>query len=98
MPECVRDLVAKAAFRALPLARVILAAGMVIVGSVPPKPGGGVPATLSTTMTPIAPTFWTFLTLTVKPHVPRSTSAILPFTARAFRAERGLQARPTPPG
>ena len=32
----------------------------------------------------MAPAFWAFLTLTVNPQTPRSTSAILPATAAAF--------------
>ena len=34
--------------------------------------------------TPMAPAFCAFLTLTIKPHVPRSISAILPATAEAL--------------
>src|SRR5688572_20924294 len=45
--------------------------GMVIVGSEPPMAPGS-PGTLLTTITAIAPAFCAFLTLTVKPHVPRS--------------------------
>ena len=68
----------------LPSAKVILTDGIVIVGSEPPRPGGGLPATLSTITTAIAPTFCAFLTLTVKLQVPRSISAILPEMAAPF--------------
>src|SRR5437762_10743529 len=54
--------------------------GIVIVGSLPPSPAGGQPATLSATMTPIAPAFWAFLTLTTNVQPPRSRSTILPAT------------------
>src|SRR5918994_179959 len=63
--------------------------GIVIVGSVPPMAPGS-PGTLFTTITPTAPAFCAFLTLTVKPHVPRSTTAMLPATSAAFVS--GLQA------
>src|SRR5918996_597912 len=58
-------------------------AGIVIVGSEPPiKPGS--PGALLTTMTPIAPAFWAFFTLTVKLQEPRSTIAMLPTSSAAF--------------
>jgi len=49
-----------------------------MVGSDASQPGGGPPATLSATITAIAPASWQFFTLTMKPQVPRSTSAMLP--------------------
>src|ERR1700709_1833680 len=52
--------------------------GMVIVGSTPDMPAGGLPATLSAMSTAVAPAFWAFFTLTAKPQVPRSRRAILP--------------------
>src|SRR6185295_1612926 len=58
--------------------------GMVIVGSVPPIPGGGEPGALFTTTTPIAPAAWQFAALTVKPQVPRLTMQILPTIAAAL--------------
>src|SRR3954453_14813300 len=68
--------------------------GIVTVGSVPPIPGGGVPAALFTTMTATAPASWAFLTFTLNEQVPLSTTAILPFTAAAFAADSAVQARP----
>src|ERR1700742_5013680 len=59
-------------------------AGMVTVGSAPPKPAGGSPATLSAITTAIAPAACAFRAFTVNPQVPRSTNAILPATAEAF--------------
>ena len=73
--------VANAVLILLPSASVIRTEGMVIVGSAPPSPAGGPPATLSATSTAIAPAFWAFFTLVTKVHVPRSTSAMRPISA-----------------
>src|SRR2546427_1732624 len=54
--------------------------GIVIEGSLPARPAGGQPGTLSATTTPIAPASWAFLTLTVNVQPPRSRSTIFPPT------------------
>src|SRR4051812_20924314 len=72
---------------------------MVMVGSRPPSPAGGLSAALSATSTAIAPAFCAVFTLTVNTHVPRSTSAMLPKTAAALAAVSGSHASvdtPTP--
>jgi len=71
-------------------------AGIVIVGSVPPRPGGGEPATLSATSTAMAPAFCRFFTLVLNVQVPRSTSPMLFRTARALSALNGVHAKPVP--
>src|SRR6185295_9697793 len=73
-----------AVLRALPSGRLTRTEGMVIVGSTPAMPAGGLPATLSTTTTAMAPAFWAFLALTTKPQKPRSTTAIFPAMAAAL--------------
>ncbi len=84
--------------RSLPAsAWLIRTAGMVMVASVPEIPGGGLPATLSAMMTPIAPAFWAFFTLTTKLQTPRSISAILPRRLVAI-AEQPSVAVDSPPG
>ena len=95
-PERVRERNCSAVLIRLPSSSVTRTDGIVIVGSVPPSPVGGPPATLSTTITAFAPASWAFLTLTANPQTPRSTSAMLPATASAFSASSGLQARPVP--
>ena len=72
------------ALSVLPSASVTRTAGMVIVGSVPPRAAGGVPGALSAMITPTAPASWAFFTLTMKPQVPRSMRAMLPATAAAL--------------
>ena len=52
----------RAALRALPLSMLTRADGMVIVGSTPDMPAGGLPAALSATRTGTAPAFWAFFT------------------------------------
>src|SRR5262245_35587807 len=73
---------------------VISTDGIVIVGSTPPIPGGGEPATLLAMITARAPAFWAFFTLTLKPHAPRSIRAILLLTAREFAAVNGSHPGP----
>src|SRR6266446_6860518 len=68
----------------LPSASVIRTAGIVIVGSNPPRPAGGLPATLSTMTTPIAPAACAFFAFAVNAQVPRSMSAIFPAIAAAL--------------
>jgi hypothetical protein len=66
----------------------IIKVGIVMVPSVPLMFGGGLPGTLFTMTTPIAPAFWAFLTFNTKLHVPpvgpRSIRAIFPLTAAEF--------------
>src|SRR5450631_943642 len=97
IPECMRERVTNAAFKVTPSAWVIDTVGTVmgvtIVAS-SPKPGGGEPATLLAMITATAPAFCAFRAFVLKEQVPRSTSAILPFTAAALRAENTPQARP----
>src|SRR5579863_5017381 len=83
-PSSVALRVAMLALSVLPSASVTRTAGMVMVGSVPPRPAGGDPGALSAMMTPTAPAFCAFFTLTVKAQVPRSMSAMLPATAAAL--------------
>ena len=55
-----------------------------MVGSAPPRPAGGAPSALSAMIAPTAPASCAFFTLTVKPHVPRSTMTIFPAIADAL--------------
>src|SRR5687768_15423720 len=73
-----------AALISAPSGCVTLIAAIVIAGSVPPMPGGGVPATLLATIRPVAPAACAFAAFTTKPHVPRSTIAIFPATVAAL--------------
>ena len=57
---------------------------MVTAGSAPPRPGGGLPATLLAMMTAIAPAFFALRALLVKLHEPRSINAMLPAMADAL--------------
>ena len=71
------------AMNARPSARSTWIAGMVMVASSPPMVPRA-PAALLTMITPLAPAFCAFLTLTAKPQVPRSISATLPATSAAL--------------
>src|SRR4029077_1171303 len=71
------------AFRVLPSAKVTITEGMVMVGSTPPRLPN-TPADELAMITAMAPAFWAFLTLTMKPQVPRSISAMLSSTAAAL--------------
>src|SRR4029453_18605587 len=51
---------------------------IVMVGSVPPNPGGTAPATLFATIMPTPPAACTLCALITNVHRPRSTSTILP--------------------
>src|SRR5215510_2106449 len=62
----------------LPSASVMRPDGIVIVGSAPPRPAGGEPATLSAMRAAIAPAFCMFFTLTTNVQVPRSASPTNP--------------------
>src|SRR5918993_120997 len=73
-----------AALMATPSACVRTTVGIVMDGSAPLKPGGGLPATLLAMITPVAPASWAFLVLIDAAQMPRSTSAILPAMAEAL--------------
>ena len=96
-PDAVRERRVSAFFSAWPASSEMRTAGIVMSGSVPPRSVTG-PATFSATTIPTAPAFCTIFALMTKAQVPRSTSAILPFTASAFCASSGVQAMPVPFG
>src|SRR6266545_3679215 len=67
----------------LPSACETLTVGMVIVGSVPPRPGA-LPGALLATITALAPAACAWAAFTLNVQVPRSTRAMLPLTAAAL--------------
>src|SRR5678815_554135 len=72
-------------------------AGMVIVESTPPNPGGGLVTALLAMITPVAPAFCAFLALTTNVQVPRSMMAMLPATAaKLVNGSHPSLAAPTP--
>src|SRR5262245_20811059 len=83
-----------------PSASVMKTAGIVIDGSGVPKSGGGERTPLSTITTPLAPASCAFFTLTFVRQLPKSTKAILFFTACAAGPVRGshpsVRDRPAP--
>jgi hypothetical protein len=64
----------------VPSARLTMPDGILTLRSVPPGANAALPSLLAM-ITPIAPAFCAFSTLTVKLQVPRSTIAILPVSA-----------------
>ena len=73
------------ALKRLPLSRLTMADGMVMVGSAPPIVIGSPPAALLATITARAPAFCAFLTLITNVQKPRSSRAIFPATLRLER-------------
>src|SRR5512141_2556473 len=72
--------VGRFALSVVPSASVTRTEGIVTVASVPVMPTTPW-TTLSTTIMPRAPAFWTFFALSTKAQLPRSTSAIFPASA-----------------